>query len=187
MWTLESVMERCRWWNWRPWLSKLAGDNCTSLDEYLDALHGCRGRCSDSLHLLVNTQPWEYDRWLDLSAVMESRLMAVDCVGRHAGRWSYIQQSTCNHDNEGKTNNLGWMLYAVDGVLGVCCTRCILYSVYALLGVCCTQCMLYTVYAVLGVCCTRCMLYLVYVVLGVCCTSCILYSVYAVLSPNLLS
>jgi len=32
--------------------------------------------------------------------------MAVDHVGRHAG--SYIQGSTRNHENDGKTNNLGW-------------------------------------------------------------------------------
>jgi len=32
--------------------------------------------------------------------------------------------STCNHQNEGKTNNLGGMLYLVYAVLGVCCTRC---------------------------------------------------------------
>jgi len=55
---------------------------------------------------------------------MESWLMAVDCVGRYAGSWSYIPGSTRNHENEGKTNNLGWMLYSVDAVLGVCCIRC---------------------------------------------------------------
>ena len=95
--------------------------------------------------------------WLYFWALMESWLMAVDGVGRYAGSWSYIQGSTCNHENEGKTNNLRWMLYSVYAVLGLC-----LYSVYA-----CTRCMLYSVYAVLGVCCTRCML-----VLGVCCTWC---------------
>ena len=53
--------------------------------------------------------------------------MAVDRVGRHAR--SYIQGSTRNHENDGKTNNLRRMLYAVYAVL----------SVYAVLGVCCTQ------------------------------------------------
>jgi len=62
--------------------------------------------------------------WLYLWALMESWLMAVDRVGRYAGSWSYIQGSTSNHENEGKTNNRGWMLYSVDAVLGVCCTRC---------------------------------------------------------------
>jgi len=112
---------------------------------------------------------------------MASWLMAVDRVGRHTGSWCYIQGSTRNHGNEGKTNNLGWMLYSVYAVLSVCCTRCMLYSVYAVLGVCCTRCMLYSVYAVLGVCCTLGMLYSVYAVLRVCCTQCILYSMYAVL------
>jgi len=62
-------------------------------------------------------------RWLYLWALMESWLMAVDCVWRHAGSWSYIHGSTRNHENEGKTNNL-WVLYSVYAVLGVCCTRC---------------------------------------------------------------
>jgi len=43
---------------------------------------------------------------------------------RHAGSWSYIQGSTHNHENEGNTHNLGWMLYSVYAVLGVCYTRC---------------------------------------------------------------
>jgi len=103
---------------------------------------------------------------------MESGLMAVDCIGRQAGSWSYIQGSTRIHENEGKMNNPGGILYSVYAVLGVCCTRCMLYSVYAVLGVCCTRCMLYSVYAVLGVCCTRCMLYSVYAVLSVNSWSC---------------
>jgi len=45
--------------------------------------------------------------------------MAVDRVGRYAGSGSYIQGSTRNHVNEGKTHNLGWMLYSVYAVLGV--------------------------------------------------------------------
>ena len=43
------------------------------------------------------------------------------------------------------------MQYSVNGVLSVCCTRCMLYSVHAVLGACCTRCMLYSVYTVLGV------------------------------------
>jgi len=54
---------------------------------------------------------------------MQSWLMAVDRVWRHARSWSYIQGSTRNHENAGKTNNL-WVLYSVYAVLGVCCTRC---------------------------------------------------------------
>ena len=69
-------------------------------------------------------------RWLYLWAVMESWLMAVDRAGRHAGSWSYIQGSTCNHEDEGKTNNLRWMLYSVYAVLSV-----FLYLVYAVLCV----------------------------------------------------
>jgi hypothetical protein len=86
--------------------------------------------------------------WYYLWAVIESWLMAVNCVGRHTGSWSYLQRSTRYHVNESKKINLGWMLYSVYTVLqcilyfGVCCTRCMLYSVYAVLGVCCTQCQL---------------------------------------------
>jgi len=50
---------------------------------------------------------------------MESWLMAVDHEGRYAGSSSYFQGSTRNHENEGKTNNPGWMLYWVYAVLGV--------------------------------------------------------------------
>jgi len=64
--------------------------------------------------------------------------MAVDYVGMHARSYSYIQRSTRHHENEEKTNNLGWMLYSVYAVLGVCCTQCMLYLVYTVLGVCCT-------------------------------------------------
>jgi len=58
--------------------------------------------------------------WLYLWALMASWLIAVDRVGRHAGSWSYIQGSTRNHENKGKTNNLGY------AVLGVCSTQCML-------------------------------------------------------------
>jgi len=67
---------------------------------------------------------------LYLSARMESWLIEIDLVGRHAG--SYTEGSTRNHVNDGKTNNLGWMLYPVYAVV----------SVYAVLSVCCTQCKL---------------------------------------------
>jgi len=49
------------------------------------------------------------------------------------------------HENEGKTNNLGWMLNLVYAALGVCCTGRMLYSVYAVLAIWCTRCMLYSV------------------------------------------
>jgi len=87
---------------------------------------------------------------------MASWLMAVDCLGRHSGSCSYIQWSTSNHENEGKTNNLGWMLYSVYAVLGVCCTWCMSYSVYAVLSVRCTWCILYLVYVLLGVSGSQC-------------------------------
>jgi len=48
--------------------------------------------------------------------------------------------STHNHENEGKTDNLGWMLYLLYTVFGVCCIWCMLYLVYAVTSVCCIQC-----------------------------------------------
>ena len=60
---------------------------------------------------------------------MESWLLAVDRVGRHAASGSYIQGSARDHENEGKTNNLQLMRYWVYALLGVCFTRCMLYSV----------------------------------------------------------
>ena len=72
---------------------------------------------------------------------MGSWLIAVNGVGRHTG----IQGSTRSHENEGKTKNLGWMLYSVYAVLGVCCTQYMLHSVYTVLGECCTECILYSV------------------------------------------
>jgi len=61
---------------------------------------------------------------------MESWLMVVNCVGRQAGSSSCIHRSTGDHEYQGKSYNLGWMLdsdYAVHSVW--------LYSVYAVLGV----------------------------------------------------
>jgi hypothetical protein len=62
-------------------------------------------------------------------AHLGSWVIEVDCVGRQARSCSYIQMSTCNQKNEGKTNNVGWMLYSVYVVLGVCCTWYMLYLV----------------------------------------------------------
>jgi len=50
---------------------------------------------------------------------MESWLVAVNLVGRHAGRWSYIQRSTRNRENERTTDNPGCMLYSMYAVLSV--------------------------------------------------------------------
>jgi len=74
-------------------------------------------------------------RWLYLRALMESWLVAANLEWRHTESWSYIQGSTCDCENEGKTDNLGWMQYSVIAVLGECYTRCMLYSVYAVLCV----------------------------------------------------
>jgi hypothetical protein len=73
--------------------------------------------------------------WLNLWALMQSCLMAIDHGRRQAGSWSYIQGPTCNHENERQTNTLEWMLSSLYAVLGECCTRSMLHMVYAVLGV----------------------------------------------------
>ena len=130
---------------------------------------------------LLARKHWNMTPWLDLWVLMASWRMAADHIRKQTGSWGYIQGSTCHHEKEGRTNNLGWMLHLVYAVPGVCWTWFTLYLGYAVLGVCCTWCMQYLVYAVLGVCCTCYLLDLVYAVLGVSCGRCMLYSVYTVL------
>jgi len=186
---LQAKIERIWKYTWRPWSSELGNalrdcdweslemqleavivrvwrytseavierDWKSTWKRWMDGAPGAETLCISSL----TRKRGNVTRWLYLWPLMASWLMAVNCVGRHAGSWSYIQGSTRNHENESKTKNLGY------AVLGVCCTWSMLYLVYAVLGVCCTWCMLYLVYAVLSVCCTRCMLYSVYA-----CTRC---------------
>jgi hypothetical protein len=47
--------------------------------------------------------------------------MAVDHEGRQTGSGNFIQGSTCDYDNGGKTNNVAWMLYSVYAKISVCC------------------------------------------------------------------
>jgi len=98
-------------------------------------------------------------RWLYLWSSYGELAGGGQSGGKYAGRWSYIQGSTRNIENEGTTDNPSCMQQSVYAAFGVCCTRCMLHSVYAALGVCCTRSMLHSVYAALGVCCTRCMLH----------------------------
>jgi len=131
---LEGVMEwvsgyTCRLW-WSEFGDSLGGRDRARLDEYLEAVDRRCAGCWDCIGQLVDLQRWECDkRWPYLWALPQSWLMAVDCIGRHAGSWSYIEGSTCNHEIEGMKNNLGRMPYWVYTVLGVCCGRSMLYSV----------------------------------------------------------
>jgi len=61
-------------------------------------------------------------RWLYLSAFKENWLVVVDLEGKHTVSKSYIAWLVCHCVSEGKTENLGWMLYSVDAVFCVCCT-----------------------------------------------------------------
>jgi len=58
-------------------------------------------------------------RWLYISALIETWMVAVNCLQRHARTCSNIHGSTCHCENEGKTHHLGLLLYLVYAVLGV--------------------------------------------------------------------
>jgi len=45
--------------------------------------------------------------------------MVVDSFERYPGNSGYSKESTHEHENDGDTNNPGWMLYSVYTVLGV--------------------------------------------------------------------
>jgi len=196
---LEAVTEWVWRHTWRMWSTEiedtLGGCDWARLDEYLEAVDGRRSGTQFISQLTRNSG--NVTRWHYLWSYYGELAGGGRSGGRYTSRWSYIQGSTWNRENEGMTDNLWCMLFLVYAVLsvrctwcmlnslyaafGVCCTRWMLHSVYALLGESCPRCMLYSVYAALGVCCTLCMLYSVYALLGVCCTRCMLYSVYAVL------
>jgi len=63
---LQAVIERVWIYTWRPWLSEfgdtLGGRDQARLDGYLEAVDGRRAGCWDSMHQLVNSQPWECDK-----------------------------------------------------------------------------------------------------------------------------
>jgi len=62
---LVAVIERVWRCTWRMWSSEfgdaLGGQDEVRLDEYLEAVDGRCARCWDSIHQLVNSQPWECD------------------------------------------------------------------------------------------------------------------------------
>jgi len=63
----EAMIERVWRCNWRPRLSELRdalrGHDRASSDMHFDleAVDGRCGRCCDSIHQLVNSEPWERD------------------------------------------------------------------------------------------------------------------------------
>jgi len=126
---LVAVIEEVWSYTWRPWSNEFGdsfgGRDWGSLEKHLEAvvewdwtstwrrsMDGEPGAETLSISYVTRNRG-NVTRWLYFSALIESWLMAVDRVGRHAGSWSDIQGLTLNHDNEGKTNNLGWMLYSV--------------------------------------------------------------------------
>jgi len=127
----EALIEWTQRCTWRSWSStfgdSLGGQDRARLEEYLQAVERRHARCWDSIHRLVNLQPRESDEvTLPSNCLMESWLVMVDLLGRHVWSWRFIQGSTHNCENDGKTDNLWWMLYSVYAVLGVCCAQCLL-------------------------------------------------------------
>jgi len=138
--SFEAVLRRVWRYTWRPQSNEcgdtLGGRDRASLEMHLEVV--TKRVCTSTGMQSMDSAPgaetlfisWLTHNWgnvtrrVYLSAFMESWLMAVDHVGRHAGSWSYIQRWTCNDENEGKTHNLWWMLYSVYAVLSACYTHC---------------------------------------------------------------
>ena len=59
---LEAVIKRVWRWTWRLWSCEFGGRDRVRLDEYLEAVDGRLTGCWDSIHRLVNSQPWECDK-----------------------------------------------------------------------------------------------------------------------------
>jgi len=62
---LEDIIERLWIYTCRPWSNEfgdaLGGCDWVRVDEYLEPVNGERAGCLDSIHQLVNSQPWECD------------------------------------------------------------------------------------------------------------------------------
>jgi len=103
-WTsLEMHLEAMIDQHWRTWRRSIGGAPGAAIHSI--SLSSCN--CGNAM------------RWPILWALMESWLVAVNLVGRHARRWSYIQRSTRNRENEWTTDNPGCMLYSMYAVLSV--------------------------------------------------------------------
>jgi len=89
----------------------------------------------DQNYWLVNLQLWGYNEVTIPCSSHREQATGGWPGGRNAGSWSYTRGSPCNCANEWMTGNLGWMLYLVYTLRGVCCTWYKLYLVYAVLGV----------------------------------------------------
>jgi len=116
--SLEMHLETTIVQTWRQRLSEfgdgLGGHDRVTLDEELEVADGRCAECYDSTHpyVRVTCNRGNVMRWLNLQGLIESRLMAVDLVRRHASRCSYIQGQLAILRMKG-TDNVGWILYSV--------------------------------------------------------------------------
>jgi len=123
------------------------GHDQTTMEEYMEVVDlqkvdWSHPRCWDCIHQEVNLQRWECNMVRLLLGSYGELAVGGWSVARHTGSWSYIHWSNHSHENEGKTDNLGWILYMVFDLLTVCCTEWKMFLVYAVLEVCYTQCQL---------------------------------------------
>ena len=94
------------------------------LEEYLEVVDGRRTRCWDTIHELVNSQPWKCDK-VTLLFSSHRELASGGRLYREARR-KLTRHSGVNSELwEWMEDKQSWM----DTVLGVCWTRCMLYSV----------------------------------------------------------
>ena len=78
---LAGIIERVLRYTWRPWSSEFGdahgGHDCARLDQCFEAVDWRRAGCWDSIHLLVNSQPWECD---NVTLPLSSRGVLGDAV-----------------------------------------------------------------------------------------------------------
>jgi len=153
---LEAVIERDWRCTWRPYSSEfgyaLGGCDRASLEMHLEAMieqdwrstwrqsiGGMPGAETLSIWYLTHNRG-NVMRWLHLWALMESWLGRSILLGGTPEPEATFRGQLVIMRMNGRQTILGWMLYSVYAVLGVCCTRCKLYWVYGVLGECCTWC-----------------------------------------------
>jgi len=120
---LVAVIERVWRCTWRLWSSEfgdaLGGRDEVRLDEYLEAVDGRLARCWDSIHQLVNSQPWECDN-VTFPLSSQGELADGGRLCREVRRMLKLHSVVNSYSWEWREDKQSW----VDAVLGVRCTRC---------------------------------------------------------------
>jgi len=121
----DRVTQRC---TWRPWSSEfgyaLAGHDGARSGEYLKAVDRRRAGCWDSIHQLVNSQPWKYDE-VTLALSSHGELAGGGRSCREARRKLKLHSGVNSQSSEWWEDRQSWD----NAVLAVCSAQCMLYSV----------------------------------------------------------